>query len=631
MLALAILLVYSELPDAQARREWTTPPTLSPLPPSPSPTASPTSFPRKPAPIPPGNVPAASSDLLQEPIILAMGEGGYTHLFRYQPSGTPFTRLTDGPWSDIDPAFSPDGNRLAFASNRSGNWELYMMDFSSGEVTRLTDTPAYEGSPSWSPDGMWLVYESYVGDENSGNLELFIRSLDGKTDPIRLTYDPGADFSPVWSPLGRQIAFVSTRSGDCEIWLASLDQANDRFMNVSRDDSAVDLNPAWSPDGSKLAWSTTPLNGIQSLRIWNLATPELRPRQLSGADRIAWSPSGGQMIASIRSPNRSYLTGYKIDDGSLALPILPVSGTIEGIAWGKGKFPERLPTAMEAASQISPTPLWNHALLPGTPLPGGRMQVTALQNVQPAGSQLQDQVDEAFNALRARVSQAAGWDFLSSLEASFVPLTTPLSPGMREDWLYTGRAFRFNPAPVGAGWLVVVREDDGPQTYWRVFLRARFQDGSQGMPLKALPWLMEARHSGDPLAYERGGALAAAPPPGYWVDFSELALAYGWERFSALSSWLTSYSAARFNEFALTEGLDWFSAMLELYPKAALDTPTPVPSPTDTPTVTATFTETPTLTRTPYVSPTPSNTPTRRPTRTPLPGNQPRFTPTPTP
>ena len=86
------------------------------------------------------------------------------------------------------------------------------------------------------------------------------------------------------------------------------------------------------------------------------------------------------------------------------------------------------------------------------------------------------------------MSAEVGWDFLSNLEAAFAPLTAPLDPGKQEDWLYTGRSFCFSTAPVNAGWIVVARQDYGPQTYWRVFLKARFQDGSMGAPMKVHPW-----------------------------------------------------------------------------------------------------------------------------------------------
>jgi len=164
----------------------------------------------------------------------------------------------------------------------------------------------------------------------------------------------------------------------------------------------------------------------------------------------------------------------------------------------------------------------------------------------------------------------------------------------------------------------VVREDFGPQTYWRIFLRARFQDGTQGVPLKFYPWNLFARLSGDPIAYEQGGKKEEIPF-GYWLDFTQLAAAYGWERLPALSTWRLAFSAARFDQFANTRGLDWFSAMQQIYPREALNTTTPIPSPTNPPPPTLTPTPTVTPSRTPWLSRTPTPTNTRWPTRTPTP------------
>jgi TolB protein len=199
---------------------------------------------------------------------------------------------------------------------------------------------------------------------------------------------------------------------------------------------------------------------------------------------------------------------------------------------------------------------------------------------------LHDLVDEAFKALRIRLAEEAGWDFLETLENAFVPLTSPLPPGLGDDWLYTGRAFAFNPLPLNAGWLVVVPEQFAAQTYWRVYLKARHQDGSQGLPLHDYPWDFNARYTGDPLVYEQGGKLTADIPPGYWVDFTALAAVYGWERLPALSIWRSAYFAARFNEFVLSDNLSWAASMQELYPPEALITPTFAAPPTLTPTPT---------------------------------------------
>jgi TolB protein len=239
---------------------------------------------------------------------------------------------------------------------------------------------------------------------------------------------------------------------------------------------------------------------------------------------------------------------------------------------------------------------------------------------------MHDLADEAFVALRERVQLEVGWDALAALENAFVPITTSLDPGFGEDWLYTGRAFAINSLMTNAGWMVAVREDFGAQTYWRLYLRAQLQDGSLGEPLRDTPWDLSARYNLDPQIYEQGGTYSDVPE-GYWVDVTSLAMQYGWERVPALPNWRTFYRGARFSEFALTNGLDWYSAMLQLYPPDVLVTPTRVLPPTITPSRTPLPTWTPLPTRTPRPTFTPS--PTRSPTATRTPTGT--LPPSPTP
>ncbi|HKG55231.1 MAG TPA: DPP IV N-terminal domain-containing protein, partial [Anaerolineales bacterium] len=97
----------------------------------------------------------------EEAVIVAFEEDGYAHLFAYIPEKMPLTRITSGDWDDITPSASPDGKKIAFASNRNGFWDLYFLDLGTGEVTQLTNTPQYEGAPTWSPDGSFMAFESY--------------------------------------------------------------------------------------------------------------------------------------------------------------------------------------------------------------------------------------------------------------------------------------------------------------------------------------------------------------------------------------------------------------------------------------------------------------------------------------
>jgi hypothetical protein len=76
----------------------------------------------------------------REIVIFSYEEDGYAHLFTYVPDQMPLTRITYGDWDDITPTPSPNGEKIAFASNRGGFWDLYLLDLSSGDVTQLTDT-----------------------------------------------------------------------------------------------------------------------------------------------------------------------------------------------------------------------------------------------------------------------------------------------------------------------------------------------------------------------------------------------------------------------------------------------------------------------------------------------------------
>lgn len=534
--------------------------------------------------------------------LLSLPDGGVYHLFAYAPDFLPLTRLTNGNWDDITPAISPDGNWVAYASRQNGYWDLYLLNLQNGGALRLTDTLPYDAAPSWSPDGVWLVYETY----GERSLDIAIRSVgDPTAAPIALTADSFLDTSPVWSPGGRQIAFVSNRSGEPEIWLVDLDRASsDQFINISRSPNTIESHPAWSPDGTHLAWaSADPSTGLTTLQVWDARMPDAPPLSIGAGDWPIWQDSG-HLAARLLSPTQTHLTAYTIPTALLSLPPVPLPGDLQGIAYGIISSP--LPGVFQSVAQVTPAPLFVPALNQNANVLPGRTALVDVSGVQAAYPQLSDAADDAFAALRARVALETGWDALANLENAFVPLTTPLDPGMGEDWLYTGRAFTLNPALVQAGWMVVIREDFGQQTWWRIYLRTLAQDGSQGRPLTQVPWNFDAR-IGSAKAYEEGGALMDSIPGGYWVDLTSLAAEYGWERLPALTNWRTYYAGTQFNKLAYIQGLDWRSAMLQLYPPEALMTTTPVIPPTRTPTRTPLW----------YRSPTPTRTPTPRPTSTP--------------
>src|ERR1043165_1843974 len=129
----------------------------------------------------------------EEVVIFSYEEDGYAHFFAYIPGQMPLTRITSGDWDDITPSPSPNGEKIAFASNRNGFWDLCLLDLKSGDVTQLTDTPQYEGGATWSPDGSFLAFESYDDD----NLNIVVGPADDPLNgAIRLTTSTASDHSP---------------------------------------------------------------------------------------------------------------------------------------------------------------------------------------------------------------------------------------------------------------------------------------------------------------------------------------------------------------------------------------------------------------------------------------------------
>jgi TolB protein len=170
-------------------------------------------------------------------------------------------------------------------------------------------------------------------------------------------------------------------------------------------------------------------------------------------------------------------------------------------------------------------------------------------------------------------------------------------------WLRTGRSFAISRSAISKGWLVVVPDATGPSDFWRLYVRTALQDGTQGEPLRKLPWDFDARSSGTPSAFNSGGQSYNDIPTGYFIDFTQLAAEYGFGRIPSDPDWRTYYFGIHFWEFVCTDGLDWSTAMNELYPTTAFLTPTPSLTPTPWgyhPTYT--ITPTPTATATPSIT-----------------------------
>jgi hypothetical protein len=161
--------------------------------------------------------------------------------------------------NDIDPAFSPDGRKLAFASDQeAGNFNIYLLDLASGEQVRVTGGPSQDFEPAWSPDGSTLSFHGYPKTGGSANLR-FIQiapTLSGA-----FTRRKGDELAPSWAPDGKRVVFQSR--GGCtltcpfDLWVHNITRAQSKRLTSGR---TRDTRPVWQPSPSDLGVRLTPAN-----------------------------------------------------------------------------------------------------------------------------------------------------------------------------------------------------------------------------------------------------------------------------------------------------------------------------------------------------------------------------------
>lgn len=201
-----------------------------------------------------------------------------------------FTRLTTHPADDYEPAWSPDGTRIAFISERDGNRDIYVMDVDGVDPVNVTDTPNVEEFvPSWSPDGEWIVYRQRPTDAKG---DIWKVRADG-TEPTQLTTNVEYDSYPVFSPDGTRIAFVSFRSGYSEIYVMNPDGADIAALTSKNSRPHEGFGSlAWSPDGTRIAfiWNRESQSWVYVMNADGSGFTKLTKGQ-----SVAWSPDGGRI------------------------------------------------------------------------------------------------------------------------------------------------------------------------------------------------------------------------------------------------------------------------------------------------------------------------------------------------
>ena len=272
----------------------------------------------------PGGKTAAATVYVLGEIVVASSRGGKFRLYSIERSNLSQLRpVSADTGQQIDPAFSPDGSRIAFVSNRDGNAEVYAMDADGTNVTRLTNDPQLDGHPVFAPDGQAILFQS---QRAGGKLQIFSMNADG-TGVKQLTQD-SVSLAPAISPDCRTIAYVSLRNKNYDIWLMNRDGSNQR--QFTRSPQWRESEPRFLKDGT-LAYLVERQEGGRTVQqVMKADLPTGQVTALSGTDLALFSfavaPAGDLLALVVNAEpenrrNPSYRVYVQPVGSGAAVPI----------------------------------------------------------------------------------------------------------------------------------------------------------------------------------------------------------------------------------------------------------------------------------------------------------------------
>lgn len=193
-------------------------------------------------------------------------------------------RLTGNRSINLNPDFSPSGKEISYTSYKAGNPDLYRRELFTGTEARISSSRGLNFGGAWAPDGNRIA----LAMSKDGISQIYTINKDGK-QAIRLTKSRAIDVSPAWAPDGSRIAFVSDRLGKPQVFIMDADGQNIRRLTTS---GSYNVSPRWSPKGDRIVYCRQQGNGFQIYAINPDGTGDTRLTSEGSNEHPRWSPDG---------------------------------------------------------------------------------------------------------------------------------------------------------------------------------------------------------------------------------------------------------------------------------------------------------------------------------------------------